>query len=170
MSTQFGYQPSLTSKFFPPVRREIHASVDKSRKVRDAILAAPRISTTSAGRVVRMACIMFGISEADLRGPGRAWPLVAARQYAVVRLRQPPLSLSTTVIGRILNRDHTSILNLASHSQSSLPPLQAWDQIVRRVGYFFFQRKMDTSDIGTLLWMKEADVLRHLAAFRWRRR
>jgi chromosomal replication initiation ATPase DnaA len=54
---------------------------------------------------------MFGLTRMDMLGAGRSALHVGARTYASVRLRTE-LGLSLILIGRLLNRDHTSILNL----------------------------------------------------------
>ena len=62
-------------------------------------------------RVVRAACLMFGLSLAELRGDGRSWAQVSARQWAAVRLCRE-LGLSKMHAGRLLNRDHATVINL----------------------------------------------------------
>lgn len=52
----------------------------------------------------------FGVSEAALRGPSRMRDLSKIRQEFC--LRAHVLGYSTPEIGRVLNRDHTSVLYL----------------------------------------------------------
>lgn len=71
--------------------------------------------TTTAQAIIQSTCLLFDITEAELKGGGRARGLIEARCHAVVRMRTE-LGLSTPSIGRILNRDHTSIINLLRKS------------------------------------------------------
>ena len=71
----------------------------------------PKIPLTRAQKTMRMVCELFDITKAQLLGPCRIAHLVDARQFAVVRLSRD-LGLSTSTIGNLLNRDHTSIMHL----------------------------------------------------------
>jgi len=71
--------------------------------------------TTTARAIICSTCLLFDITEAELKGGGRARGLIEARFHAVMRLRTE-LGLSTPSIGRLLNRDHTSIINLLRKS------------------------------------------------------
>lgn len=73
------------------------------------IIAPP--SMTTAEKIIHSACLMFGVPKAQLLGATRERLCVGARTYASLRLRTE-LGLSMPQIGRMLNRDHTSILNL----------------------------------------------------------
>jgi len=71
--------------------------------------------TTTAPAIIRSTCQLFDITEAELKGAGRTRGLIEARFHAVMRMRRE-LGLSTPSIGRLLNRDHTSIINLLRKS------------------------------------------------------
>jgi chromosomal replication initiation ATPase DnaA len=53
---------------------------------------------------------IHGVSMAEILGPRIRPDLIAARQAIVVALRNQ--GLSYPAIGRIMNRDHSSIMNL----------------------------------------------------------
>lgn len=57
------------------------------------------------------ASISFEVSIIGMRGAGRNAEFVAARRYVVERLRDE-LGLSYPHIGKLLGRDHTTIMNL----------------------------------------------------------
>lgn len=52
----------------------------------------------------------FGVAVADLTGPSRAQSIVAARQAAMLILRDHIPWLSCEEIGRLLRRDHSTVL------------------------------------------------------------
>lgn len=72
----------------------------------------PVIPLSPAEVVMKQSCIMFGCTLRELRSATRAHHLVLARRYVAQRLRLPPYSMSLTAIGRRLNRDHTTVINL----------------------------------------------------------
>ena len=51
----------------------------------------------------------YNVSVGDIRGPSRDKQVVAARFCAIVRLRDET-NLSYPAIGRILDRDHTTVM------------------------------------------------------------
>ena len=91
--TSFGYQPSLNSGFFPP-RRIRNAWLERDDQV-----------------VLRDACKLFDVTMPALLGECRAHQIVRARRYAARRLIDQ-LGLSFPRAGKILNRHHSTILNL----------------------------------------------------------
>lgn len=56
-------------------------------------------------------CAAHRVTLSDVRGPRRTALLVAARRAVAVMLRQDR-GLKLQVIGRLLNRDHTTIIAL----------------------------------------------------------
>ncbi len=52
----------------------------------------------------------FGIKAGDLKGKARHEQIVGPRQVAMYLLREDGL-LSTPEVGRLLNRDHTTVLH-----------------------------------------------------------
>lgn len=77
---------------------------------RRALLLGMPISRVE--RIRRCACLMFGISRADLLGDSKESHLVDARMYAAIRMRSD-LGLGTSEIGRQLgDRDSSTVLNL----------------------------------------------------------
>jgi chromosomal replication initiation ATPase DnaA len=76
----------------------------------------PKIPLTRAQKTMRMTCERFNITKEQLIGPCRRVHLVDARQFVAVRLHRD-FGLSTTAIGRLLNRDHSSIIHLLRRSK-----------------------------------------------------
>ena len=66
---------------------------------------------TRSERIKRVACLMFGITEEEIMGRGRARTLTSARLYAAARMRRE-LGLTTTQIGRLLGRHHSVVVRL----------------------------------------------------------
>lgn len=109
--TQFGYQPSLHSDFFPPAPRYV---VRPPPVLPESVPVAPHLASSRSRceRIVKAACLMYGITRAELRGPSRVTLLVDARQWVAVRMTKE-LGLSRVQIGRWLgDRDHSTVHNL----------------------------------------------------------
>ena len=64
-------------------------------------------------------CRLHGITLDDLRGPSRKQPLAAIRQDCMAEIYHST-SMSTTQIGKILNRDHTTICHGIKASEARL--------------------------------------------------
>lgn len=80
--------------------------------------AAPRVGTPfnfmafpSAANIIRFVALKHRIGYWDIIGRDSRRPIVAARREAVHLVRSH-CRLSTTQIGRLFHRDHTSIINL----------------------------------------------------------
>jgi chromosomal replication initiation ATPase DnaA len=71
---------------------------------------------TAAERILALACAQFELGLAELRSPCRDRRHVEARQFAAVRLRSE-LGLSNAVIGRLINRDHASVVHLRQRAE-----------------------------------------------------
>lgn len=95
--------PSAPSKCLPEARTDVLASVLTLAPVEDA-----RISAASIFSAVATA---YGYSVSDLKSPRRATRLVSARQHAMALLVQFRPDLTYTLIGRLLNRDHATIMH-----------------------------------------------------------
>ena len=61
------------------------------------------------------ACLEWGISEADLLGPGRSADLVDARREIAVVLRARGWRLES--IGHVLHRHRTTVMSLLARAQ-----------------------------------------------------
>lgn len=98
-------------------RRVAEAAVLAAKAFAAAQAKYPRVvfPATTAPAIIRSTCQLFDITEAELKGAGRTRGLIEARFHAVMRMRKE-LGLSTPSIGRLLNRDHTSIINLLRKS------------------------------------------------------
>jgi len=59
-------------------------------------------------QIVADVLLRHGITKEELRGPGRTYPMVAARIEISERLRQA--QFGAVAIARIINRDHTVVL------------------------------------------------------------
>ena len=119
---------AIHAKFFPPARPVCrYTRADLERMHMERLVAkhdrAVRsyIDTSTAGpihlsaptrdcKILLVAAIMYGVSVRDLVGPKRHNILTNARAYAAHRLHD--IGRTSTQIGEILQRDHTSILNL----------------------------------------------------------
>lgn len=77
---------------------------------RDVAAAVPRLPMTPAQQALRCACLMFGVTRAELRGPSRRRGIVMARRYFIWRAAKQ-IGLSLPQIGALLNRDHTTVLH-----------------------------------------------------------
>lgn len=67
--------------------------------------------------VVERVCSEFGVTREELRGSGTKRELVTARWIAMTMLRERGLSYHS--VGRLINRDHSSIM----HGVNRLPDL-----------------------------------------------
>jgi chromosomal replication initiation ATPase DnaA len=67
-----------------------------------------QVSTTHQ-QIIQDVCEALGITHLDLVGKCRKHHLVTARFYTAYKLRQNQLALS--VIGKLLHRDHTSVIH-----------------------------------------------------------
>jgi chromosomal replication initiation ATPase DnaA len=78
--------------------------IDRSKSHR------PQPGNARLEEILRKACEEFNITIRQMRGPSREAWLVDARQEAAFRMHHE--GASTTRIGAVLSRDHTSIMNL----------------------------------------------------------
>ncbi len=69
------------------------------------------VSNEAISEVMRSACRTHSITIPELRGRGRARSIIAARREVSMRLRKE-FGLSLMMIASVLQRDHTSIMNL----------------------------------------------------------
>lgn len=80
------------------------------------------ITTTPRERInnlLGLVADLYGLTIADLKGPRRTRWIVSARHHAMWVLHNQ--RLSSTCIGRILNRDHSTVLNgIKRHIQKSV--------------------------------------------------
>jgi hypothetical protein len=69
------------------------------------------LGTPSYKTVLRLVALKHGLDVAELSGPVRSRPVVAARHEAVGLVYTHCRYISLPAIGRIFNRDHTTILH-----------------------------------------------------------
>lgn len=62
-------------------------------------------------RIIARVAASFGFTYADILGPRQLAPLVRARWAAIAAVREARPDFSTPRLGRVFNRDHTSILH-----------------------------------------------------------
>lgn len=74
------------------------------------------IPLSPAQKIIRETCEQFGINTAQLIGHCAAPNLVDIRQHLAVRLTAE-LGLSRSVIARLVNRNHTSIMYLLQRAK-----------------------------------------------------
>lgn len=61
--------------------------------------------------IIRVVATRHGVSVADIKGATRVFHIVAARQEAMVLVYKLRPDLSLPAIGRIFDRDHTTVLH-----------------------------------------------------------
>lgn len=112
----------VRAKFFPSVLRPIVRAdpslwqpkrPEPARKVMRRLgdVVPDVVSPTRIERIVKMACIMFGATKAEVLGDCRDALLVNARIYVAFRLRKE-FGFSRARIGRVINRDQSTVFNL----------------------------------------------------------
>ena len=79
-------------------------------EVSAATMARMRGVPLIAAHILREVSAETGVSVAQILSPLRAYPVVEARNWVMWWIREDS-GLSTTAIGRVLNRDHTSVLH-----------------------------------------------------------
>jgi hypothetical protein len=65
----------------------------------------------SAQEIIAAVAVAHGVNVGDMKGPRRWMTFVNARHHAVFVIAKLRPDLSLPLIGRILNRDHTTVLN-----------------------------------------------------------
>lgn len=89
-----------------PIVLEMPPPKPKRESVR--VKESPRVGLGQ--RVVQMAADVFDITYGEVIGTGRAYEFVAARSLVARILRDR--SWSMTQIGRLIHRDHSTVINL----------------------------------------------------------
>lgn len=95
--------PFVQPKSLRPPKRDAFASIVTLQDI-----VRPK---TDAQRVLGAVADAYGISVGDMRGPRRWMTFVNARHHAVSILLRIRPDLSLPLIGKLLNRDHTTIIN-----------------------------------------------------------
>jgi len=95
---------------------ELQRRVERlERKNLEQGAAAKQIEETLAARgheeALRLVCALWGVVVDDLKGPCRAIEFAAPRQAFMLLCRRHCKHLSLPQVGRILNRDHTTVLH-----------------------------------------------------------
>lgn len=103
--------PALWRSKPPPMPRRVVRRLIETRDIAPVVPPA----WTRINRIMTVVAIMFNTTRVELAGRVKKRILVAARMYAAVRLSRE-LGLSTSHIGRILGRDHSTISNLLSRA------------------------------------------------------
>jgi hypothetical protein len=69
------------------------------------------IGLPSPRTVMKLVALRHGLTIADIIGPVRSRPIVAARHEAIALVWTHCRAISLPAVGRMFNRDHTSILH-----------------------------------------------------------
>lgn len=112
-----------------PVTIDLAASV-----LHDLATPASGVGATPE-RVLEAVCRFYGVSRVDLKGKARHKEIVVPRQVAMYLLREDT-RLSTPDIGKLLSRDHTTVIhgvNLVAHDLSRDGPMRAALRGVREI-------------------------------------
>ena len=81
-----------------------------ARALRDLVAPGPSGRTSAPTSILFAVARYYGVSADDLKGKSRQKQIVEPRQIAMYLLREEA-HLSTPEIGRLLNRDHTTVLH-----------------------------------------------------------
>jgi chromosomal replication initiator protein len=81
-----------------------------ARALRDLVAPGPSGSRVTPTAILLAVARFYGINSDDLKGKSRHKQIVVPRQIAMFLLREDA-HLSTPDIGRLLNRDHTTVLH-----------------------------------------------------------
>ena len=85
------------------------------------------ITANSVASFVLKCCAAWDIKPELLLGKGRSYQeVVAARKAMAWLLRQSPWCLSYPRIGRVLERDHTSVMHLVSTFDDAMQNGEGW--------------------------------------------
>lgn len=68
--------------------------------------------------IIANTAMRFGVSSSDLAGPSRKRPIANARQDAMLHLHQQGWSYAS--IGRLLNRNHTTVMHGVARARARL--------------------------------------------------
>ena len=93
---------------------EIDPIVALLAKYRVVVDSEVKPSVPTGKRIIRECAAEVGLTVNDMRSKGRVRPLARARQYAMWRIAKET-SLSLPQIGRLLCRDHTTVLHAIRH-------------------------------------------------------
>jgi len=81
-----------------------------ARALRDLVAPGATGRTVTPSAILLAVARYYGVNSDDLKGKSRHKQIVAPRQLAMYLLREDA-HLSTPEVGRILNRDHTTVLH-----------------------------------------------------------
>ncbi len=130
-----------------------------------------------AKRIIEQVCIETGISQDLIKSPIRTNPVSQARQEAIWRIAADT-TLSLPQIGRIFNRDHTTILHairrmndkhdamVRVHVVGCTPPEIEQREFEAEVYRLFKDDGLDTQQIARRLGKTQAETANALARAR----
>jgi chromosomal replication initiator protein len=90
-----------------------------ARALRDLVAPGPSGSRVTPAAILLAVARFYGINSDDLKGKSRHKQIVVPRQIAMFLLREDA-HLSTPDIGRLLNRDHTTVLHAVKQIVSDI--------------------------------------------------
>jgi hypothetical protein len=83
----------------------------------DARPLRPGPSREAPRQLLVAVCSWFDVTEAELTGPGRARHVIQARHMAMLLLRDD-LGRSWSEIGRVMHRDHATVMHAVAHARA----------------------------------------------------
>lgn len=90
---------------------EARRAQERAAKARARIVTLDRPPRADLKVIIDLVARMHGVTFADVMGQSRSVPIVNARQAAVCALCEVRPDLSTTQIGRMMGRDHTTVVH-----------------------------------------------------------
>ncbi len=104
-------------------------SLEEARKeLQDFLKEVDKIQYASEQKIIDAVCEFFAISPEELMSKSRAQRIAIPRHYAIYLMRAKT-ELSTTEIGRIFKRDHSTIL----HSEKTINNLREVEPSTERI-------------------------------------
>lgn len=83
---------------------------ERRESIRSAIAVRVVNARPSYGQILARACRLFRVTPAEIRGDKRSRKMVFARQFIAYWVSRRT-KLSSCKIGRLMNRDHTTVLH-----------------------------------------------------------
>ena len=96
------------------------------------ITADANLPCRRAHEIMRAVCRAYYISGADLTGPRRARQYARPRQVCMYLIRERCPHMSLPMIGRIMNRDHTTIMHGLERVQDLLETAPEFRKYMQR--------------------------------------
>lgn len=95
---------------FDAAKKVVAAHVREAQLLDEGIPLEPLEPHVPAIDIIKDTALAYGLSVAIIRGPSRSRHVVIARHEAMARVHVARPDLSLPALGRIFNRDHTTLL------------------------------------------------------------